>query len=134
MIRDKNNTETTVHHRSTNNSTDLKWTSYAPKKWKMGTLQTVRRVYDIFSTNEHLQNELCHFLLLQYKGKRADNVIKSMKKTIHKLLPETVNTQITYTGRKLSTYFQIKDKINLITSMTWCIIQSALVSYVTKIM
>ena len=128
MIRDKNNTETTVHHRSTNNSTDLKWTSYAPNKWKMGTLQTVRRVYDIFSTNEHLQNELCHFLFLQYKGKRADNVIKSMKKTIHKLLPETVNTQIAYTGRKLSNYFQIKDKINLITSMTWCIIQSTLVS------
>ena len=33
-----------------------------------------------------------------------------MKKTTHKLLPETVNTQIAYTGRKLSTYFQIKDK------------------------
>ena len=33
-----------------------------------------------------------------------------MKKTVHKLLPETVNTQIAYTGRKLSTCFQIKDK------------------------
>ena len=33
-----------------------------------------------------------------------------MKKTIHKLLPETVYTQITYTGRTLSTCFQIKDK------------------------
>ena len=33
-----------------------------------------------------------------------------MKKTVHKLLPKTVNTQIMYTGRKLSTCFQIKDK------------------------
>ena len=33
-----------------------------------------------------------------------------MKKATHKLLPETVNTQIAHTGRKLSTYFQIKDK------------------------
>ena len=33
-----------------------------------------------------------------------------MKKIVHKLLPETVNTQIAYTGRKLSNCFQIKDK------------------------
>ena len=127
----------------------------------MGTLRTlVGRAYDICSTNEDLQNELCHikkvfheqnkypfwainkvfckikrsnhqhlheqhqqqsptnssqeevpnskkhFLLLPYQGKRADNIIKSMKKTVHKLLPETVNTQITYTRRKLSTYFK----------------------------
>ena len=45
-----------------------------------------------------------------YKGKRADNIIKSMKKTLHKLLPETVKTQTAYTGRKLRTCFQSKDK------------------------
>ena len=33
-----------------------------------------------------------------------------MKKTVHKLLPETVKTQIPYTGRKRSTCIQIKDK------------------------
>ena len=44
--------------------------------------------------------------------KRDDNIIKSMKKAVHKLLPETVNTQLAYTGRKLTTYFQIKDKSN----------------------
>ena len=36
-------------------------------------------------------------------------MIKSMKKTVHKLLPEILNTQIAYAGRKPSTYFQIKD-------------------------
>ena len=33
-----------------------------------------------------------------------------MKNTVHKLLPETVNTQITYTRKTMSTYFQIKAK------------------------
>ena len=33
-----------------------------------------------------------------------------MKATIHKLLPENLNTQTVYIGRKLSTCFQIKDK------------------------
>ena len=33
-----------------------------------------------------------------------------MKKTVHKMLPKTVNTQIMYTGRKLSTCFQMKDQ------------------------
>ena len=42
-----------------------------------------------------------HFLLFLYKWKRADNITKSVKKTVLKLLPEIVNTQIIYT-RKLS--------------------------------
>lgn len=33
-----------------------------------------------------------------------------MKKTVLKLLPETVHTQIVYTGRKLCAYFQMKGK------------------------
>ena len=33
-----------------------------------------------------------------------------MRKTVRKLLPKNVNTKIAYTGRKLSTCFQIKDK------------------------
>ena len=46
------------------------------------------------SSHEEAPNRKKHFLLLLYKEKRADNIIKSMKKTVHKLLPETVNTQI----------------------------------------
>ena len=164
MIRDKNNVETKVHHKSTNNNIHLNWASHEPNKWRMSTLRTfVRRAYDVYLINEHLENELSHiknvfcefqypfwainkvfceikwsnhqqlqeqhqqqlpsnlsheevpnskqyFLLLPYKGKRADNIIKSMKKTVHKLLPKTVNTQVAYTGRKLSTCFQTKNK------------------------
>ena len=41
------------------------------------------------------------FLLLPYKEKRADNITKSMKKTVDKLLRKTVNTQLAYTGKTL---------------------------------
>ena len=58
MIRDKNNIETTVRRKSTNNNVYLNWTSQAPNKWKIGTLRIlVGRAYDICSTNEHLRNE-----------------------------------------------------------------------------
>ena len=38
MIRDKNNVETKVHCKSTNNNIYLNWASHAPNKWRMGTL------------------------------------------------------------------------------------------------
>ena len=61
MIRDKNNIETKVHLKSTNNKIYLNWISHAPNKWKMSTLRTlVKRTYDICSTNDHLQNKLSH--------------------------------------------------------------------------
>ena len=41
MIRDKNNIETTVHRKSTNNNIYLNWTSHAPNKWTMSTLRTL---------------------------------------------------------------------------------------------
>ena len=59
---------------------------------------------------EEVPNSKKPFLLLPYKGKRADDIIKSMKKPIHKLLPETVDTQMGYTGIKLSTCFEIEDR------------------------
>ena len=61
MIRDKNNTETTVHCKSTNKNIYFNWTSYAPNKWEKGTPRTLaRRTHDICSINEHLQYELSH--------------------------------------------------------------------------
>lgn len=33
-----------------------------------------------------------------------------MKRSVQYLLPKTVQTQVTYTGRKLRTCFQVKDK------------------------
>lgn len=54
--------------------------------------------------------DVAHFLLLPYKEVRADDLVKSMKETINKLLSEAVNTQIAYARGKLNTCFQIKYK------------------------
>ena len=46
---------------------------------------------------------------LPYKGKQGENVIRSLRNTLDKILPQAVEKFI-YTGTKLSTKFQIKDK------------------------
>ena len=49
---------------------------------------------------------------------------------VQTLLPETVHTKIAYTGKNLSSYFQIKYSI---ISIKWCIMQGTVVSYAVKI-
>ena len=51
-----------------------------------------------------------HFLLLPYKGEKGEHLIKSMKRRIPKLLPPEIKTQVAYTGKKLSTCFNVKDQ------------------------
>ena len=49
-----------------------------------------------------------YFLLLPYKGEKGDHLIKSMKRRIS-LSPE-FKTQVTYTGKKLGTSFNVEDQ------------------------
>ena len=53
-----------------------------------------------------------YFLLLPYKGEKGAHLFKSMKRRISKLLPTEFKTQVTYTGKKLSTSFNVKDQSN----------------------
>ena len=135
---------TTVYRKSTNNHIYLNWESFAPGKWKWGTLKTLtKRAYDVCSNQELLQKELSyiekvfcannnypnwvlpkvlqqakqqqqqqqqitanaagknHLLLLPYKGQKREQLIKSMKRRISKLLPPEIKTQVAYTGKKL---------------------------------
>ena len=50
-----------------------------------------------------------HFLLLPYKDEKGEHHIKSMKRKISKLLPPEIKTQVAYTGKKISTYFNVND-------------------------
>ena len=94
MIRDKNNIETPVHHKATNNNIYFNWISHAPNKWKVGTLWTfVRKGYDICSTNEHLQNELCYIKKVfreqyQYSFWTINKVFCEIKQSNHQQLQE----------------------------------------------
>ena len=48
-----------------------------------------------------------HLLILPYQGDRGNTLVKSLQKRLHNLLP---NTQVTYTGKKLTTCFNTKDQ------------------------
>ena len=50
-------------------------------------------------------------LLLPYQGEQGSRLVKSLKRSITKLIPKTTQLELGFTASKLSTYFQIKDKI-----------------------
>ena len=54
-----------------------------------------------------------HLLVLPYQGEQGSRLVKSLKRSITKLLPEATQLEFGFTGSKLSTHFQIKDKRNL---------------------
>ena len=51
-----------------------------------------------------------HLLILHYQGDRGNTLVKSLQKRLHNLLPNHINTQVTYTWKKLSTCFNLKDQ------------------------
>ena len=53
-----------------------------------------------------------HRLVLPYKGDRGNHILRSMKKYVRKLLPKKSTLRITYTGKKISSQFNIKEKTN----------------------
>ena len=50
------------------------------------------------------------FITLPYKGQPGEKVLKSFKTTLHRSLPNNIETKVVYTGTKLGSNFQIKDK------------------------
>ena len=51
-----------------------------------------------------------HLLMIPYQGGKGEQVIKSVRKTIKRLLPSNIKVQVSFTGNKLSSCFNIKDK------------------------
>ena len=54
---------------------------------------------EIIEQNDKPIDEIEKLLLLPYHGKKADYVIKSMKKRLKKLFSETFSTQIKFTNK-----------------------------------
>ena len=50
-------------------------------------------------------------LILPYARPKGNSIIKTMNKSLKRILPDNVKTRVTYTNQKLSTELQIKDKI-----------------------
>ena len=76
VIRDSNNNvNTTVYQKSTNSDICLNWESFAPNKWKWGTLKT----YGICSTHKLLQKELNYIeKVFRIDSKYPNRVIKKV--------------------------------------------------------
>ena len=49
-------------------------------------------------------------LLLPYQGDKDINLTKMLKRNLDKHLPNNVKMQVTFTGQKLSTQFNVKDR------------------------
>ena len=50
------------------------------------------------------------FITLLSKGPQSKKVLKSFKTTLHGPLPNNIETKVVYTGTKLGSNFQVKDK------------------------
>ena len=50
-------------------------------------------------------------LILPYARPKGNSIMKTMNKSLERILPDNVKTRVTYTNQKLSTKLQIKDKI-----------------------
>jgi len=50
-------------------------------------------------------------LILPYQGETGITLINKLKKDLQHKLPNNVETHIVFTGKKLSTMFQCKDKV-----------------------
>ena len=51
-----------------------------------------------------------HMLLLPYLGDIGIGLTKSFKRNLNKHLSSNIKTQVTFTGQKLSTQFNVKDR------------------------
>ena len=60
--------------------------------------------------NSQMSEKQLSFITLPYKGQPGEKVLKSFKTTLHRSLPNNIETKVVYTGTKLDSNFQIKDK------------------------
>ena len=49
-------------------------------------------------------------LMIPYQGGKGEQAIKTIRKTIKRLLPSNIKVQVSFTGNKLNSCFNIKDK------------------------
>ena len=88
--------EITVYRKKTNTDLYMNWYSFAPKRWKWGTLKTlVRRAHINCSTEKHLKEELNHIRKIFYETNNYLNwVITNVFREIKKMAPSEKEIQV----------------------------------------
>ena len=56
-------------------------------------------------------NEIKPFICLPYKGKEGDKLISQFRDAVAKALPNSVKPQFAYKGKKIGSYFRLKDQV-----------------------
>ena len=62
---------------------------------------------------ERTEEEIAPFICLPYKGKAGDKIISQFRDAVRKALPNNAKPRFAYKGKKLGSYFRLKDKIPL---------------------
>ena len=55
--------------------------------------------------------EVTPFICLPYKGKEGDMIISKFRDALSKATPQSVKPQFAYKGKKLGSYFRLKDRV-----------------------
>ena len=50
-------------------------------------------------------------IVIPYKGKEGERIVRQFRRALDRALPANVKPQIVYTGKKVGSYFRIKDKV-----------------------
>ena len=84
-----------------------------PKKYVQRTIDNILHTKDQITGDTNTKNEETTYIQmnLPYTGKKGTNLISKMKKLLRNSLPENVQPRVVYNSTKLSSKFQLKDKI-----------------------
>ena len=50
-------------------------------------------------------------IVIPYKGKEGEKIVRQFRRALDRALPANIKPQIVYTGKKVGSYFRIKDKV-----------------------
>ena len=94
---------------------------FKEEKEKVHNKKNVDKITTLFKKIPNLKGKIkvncfCYFIKAPQKGLHLN---KSLKRNLKRILPSTVKENIAFTGKKLSTCFQIKDEKSLNTNMIW---------------
>ena len=59
------------------------------------------------------EKELTPFICLQYNGKEGEAILSKLKNLLKNILPKNIKPRFTFKGKKVGSFFQIKDPVPL---------------------
>ena len=80
--------------------------------WVIKVINKVKEKTKVSTECNDDSGDIKHQLVLLYKGDNGILILRSKEKYVRELLPKKSTLQVMYTGKKLSSQINIKDKTN----------------------